>query len=72
MIIERYTRPANFPECKTTDPILHELHWILDDPDLFALVRRDFAQHYKPSRKGRCPIAIEVILRMIILSRRKK
>jgi IS5 family transposase len=72
MIIDRYIRPANFPELKTTDPILQELDWILDDPYLFDLVRRDFAMHYKPSRKGRRPIAVEVILRMTVLRRRKK
>ena len=72
MIIERYNRPANFPECQTSDPILQELDWILDDPILFELVRRDFAKHYKPTRKGRRPMAIEVILRMTILRRRKK
>jgi len=72
MIIDRYIRPANFPECQTTDPILQELDWILDDPVLFDLVRRDFAQHYKSSRKGRRPIAVEVVLRMTVLRRRKK
>lgn len=72
MIITRYIRPANFPEWKTTDPILQELDWILDDPRLFDLVCHDFAEHYKPSRKGRRPIAIEVILRMTVLRRRKK
>lgn len=72
MIIDRYSRPANFPECQTSDPILQELDWILDDPDLFNLVRRDFAQHYKPSRKGRRPIAVEVVWRMTVLRRRKK
>jgi len=72
MIIDRYIRPANFPELKTTDPILQELDWILDDPYLFDLVRRDFAMHYKPSRKGRRPIAVEVIWRMTVLRRRKK
>lgn len=72
MIIDRYSRPANFPECKTSDPILQELDWILDDPALFDLVCHDFAQHYKPSRKGRRPIAVEVVLRMTVLRRRKK
>ena len=72
MIIDRYIRPANFPECKTSDPILQELDWILDDPVLFELVRRDFARHYKPSRKGRHPIAVEVVLRMTVLRRCKK
>jgi IS5 family transposase len=72
MIIDRYSRPANFPECQTSDPILQELDWILDDPILFDLVRHDFAQHYKPSCKGRRPIAVEVVWRMIVLRRRKK
>lgn len=72
MIIDRYTRPANFPECKTSDPILEELDWILDDPGLFNLVRHDFTQHYQPSRKGRHPIAVEVVLRMTVLRRCKK
>lgn len=72
MIIDRYSRPANFPECPTSDPILQELDWILDDPILFDLVRRDLAQHYKPSHKGRRPIAVEVIWRMTVLRRRKK
>lgn len=72
MIIDRYIRPANFPELKTSDPILQELDWILDDPYLFDLVRHDFANHYKPSRRGRRPIAVEVVLRMTVLRRRKK
>jgi IS5 family transposase len=44
----------------------------LDDPPLFALVRQDLAQHYKRSKAGRRPIAVEVILRMTVLRRRKK
>ncbi len=72
MIIDRYMRPANHPECKTTDPVLQELDWILDDPYLIDLVRRDFVKHYKASRKGRRPIAIEVVLRMTVLRRWKK
>jgi hypothetical protein len=43
MIIDRYIRPANFPECQTSDPILQELDWILDDPVLFDLVRQDLS-----------------------------
>jgi IS5 family transposase len=72
MIIERYTRPANLAEPTMSDPILRELDWILDDPYLFALVRRDMAQHYKASGKGRRPVPVEVTLRMIVLRRRKK
>ena len=72
MIIDRYARPANIAEPTVSDPILQELNWILDDPYLFALVRRDLAKHYKASRKGRQPVPVEVTLRMIVLRRRKK
>lgn len=72
MIIDRYARPANILEPKVSDPILQELDWMLDDPGLFALVRRDMAKHYKASRKGRRPVPVEVTLRMIVLRRRKK
>jgi hypothetical protein len=71
MIIDQYIRPANFPEPKPSDPILQELNWIPDDPYLFALIRHDFAKHYKPCRKARHPIAAEVVLRMTILRRRQ-
>jgi IS5 family transposase len=72
MIIDRYARPANIPELTVSDPILQELDWILDDPCLFALVRRDLAKHYQASRKGRHPVPVEVTLRMIVLRRRKQ
>jgi hypothetical protein len=72
MIIDRYARPANILEPKVSDPILQELDWILDDPYLLALVRRDLAKHYKASPKGRHPVPVEVTLRMIVLRRRKK
>lgn len=72
MIIDRYVRPANISEPTVSDPILQELDWILDDPCLFALVRRDLAKHYQASRKGRRPVPVEVTLRMIVLRRRKK
>jgi len=72
MIIDRYARPANISEPTASDPVLQELDWILDDPYLFALVRRDMAKHYKASGKGRPPVPVEVTLRMIVLRRRKK
>lgn len=72
MIIDRYARPANILVPQVSDPILQELDWILDDPSLFDLVRRDLAKHYKTSRKGRRPVPVEVTLRMIVLRRRKK
>lgn len=36
MIIDRNSRPANFPEYQTSDPILQELDGILDDPVLLT------------------------------------
>lgn len=72
MIIDRYVHSENFTAPTLSDPILQELDWILDDPSLFALVRHDLAQHYKPSKAGRHPIAVEVLLRMTVLRRRKK
>jgi IS5 family transposase len=72
MIIDRYACPVDIPEPALTDPILQELDWILDDPQLFGLVRRDLKQHYKSSRFGRHPIPVEVTLRMIVLRRLKK
>jgi transposase, IS5 family len=72
VIIDRYVRPENFTAPSLSDPILQELDWILDDPKLFALVRHDLAQHYKPTKTGRHPVAVEVTLRITILRRRKK
>ncbi len=72
MIIDRYARPENFKARALSDPILQELDWILDDVKLFGLVRRDLAAHYKRSKAGRPPIAVEVTLRMTVLRRRKK
>lgn len=72
MIIARYAHSENFTAPALSDPILAELDWILDDPSLFEWVRHDLAQHYKSSRVGRHPIAVEVTLRMTVLRRRKK
>jgi IS5 family transposase len=72
MIIDRYARPENFTAPSLSDPILQELDWILDDPRLFTLVRHDLAQHYKPTKKGRPPVAVEVTLRTTVLRRRQK
>lgn len=72
MIIDRYVRPENFTAHSLSDPILQELDWILDDPHLFALVRRDLAHHYQCSKAGRRPVPVEVTLRLIMLRRRKK
>lgn len=72
MIIDRYERPENMPVASISDPILQELDWILEDPELFGLVRRDLARHYKHSKRGRHPVPVEVTLRLVILRRRKQ
>ena len=72
MIIDRYVRPENYPAARLSDPILQELDWILEDTELFGLVRRDLARHYKRSGRGRHPVPIEVTLRLVVLRRRKQ
>ena len=72
MIIDRFVRPENIPAANLSDPILQELDWILQDPELFSLVRRDLARHYKRSKRGRPPVPIEVTLRLMVLRRRKQ
>jgi transposase, IS5 family len=72
MIIDRYVRPENIPVASLSDPILQELDWILEDAELFRLVRRDLGRHYKRSRRGRPPVPVEVTLRLIVLRRRKQ
>lgn len=72
MIIDRYARPENWRPHALSDPILHELDWILDDPELLALVRHDLARHYQHSKAGRHPVPVEVTLRLIVLRRRKR
>jgi IS5 family transposase len=72
MIIDRYVRPENLPAASLSDPILQELDWILEDRELFELVRRDLARHYKRSKRGRHPVPVEVTLRLVVLRRRKQ
>jgi IS5 family transposase len=72
MIIDRYVRPENYSAASLSDPILQELDWILEDIELFRLVRRDLARHYKGSKRGRRPVPVEVTLRLIVLRRRKQ
>jgi len=71
MIIDRYPRPANL-FAGPSDPILQELDGILDDPELFRLVRSDLRRHYTHSKRGRPTVAIEVTLRLAVLRRRKQ
>ena len=72
MIIDRYAQPENIPAASLSDPILQELDWILEDRELFRLVRRDLARHYQRSKRGRPPVPVEVTLRLIVLRRRKQ
>lgn len=72
MIIDRYAHPENVPAVRISDPILQELDWILEDPELFRLVRRDLARHYKRTKLGRRSIPVEVTLRLVVLRRRKQ
>jgi IS5 family transposase len=72
MIINQYQRPVGIAEPKVSDPLLEEMDWMLEDPQLLALVRHDFQQHYSRSRFGRPAVPVEVTLRMTVLRRRKK
>jgi transposase, IS5 family len=72
MIIDRYERPVDRVEPTVSDPILHELDGILDDPQLFALVQRDLRRHYRPLPYGRRSVPVEVILRLTVLRRVKR
>jgi len=71
MIIDRYPRPANL-FAQSSDPILQELDGILEDPELFWLVRSDLRRHYTRSKRGRPTVPIEVTLRLVVLRRRKQ
>jgi transposase, IS5 family len=72
MIIDRYVRPENASVMALSDPILLELDELLEDPELFHLVRSDLAKHYKRSKYGRHPVPVEVTLRLVVLRRRKQ
>src|SRR5512139_1928762 len=72
MIIDRYERPEGLLGNNLSDPILQELDSLLEDPELFRLVRSDLAKHYKRSRVGRPPVPVEVSLRLMVLRRRKQ
>lgn len=72
MIIDRYDRPANIAKPTLSNPILQELDWILDDPQLLALFREDLKRHYRSSKAGRHSVPVEVTYRLTFLRRRKK
>ena len=72
MIIERYERPVDWVAPEPNDPLLRELDWILDDPELWGLFQRDLKAHYKPSRRGRPTVSLEATFRLTVLRRRKK
>lgn len=72
MIIERYERPVDWEASEPSNPVLQELDWILEDPELFALFQRDLKAHYKPSRLGRHTVSIEATYRLTFLRRQKQ
>ncbi len=72
MIIDAYVRPEHRGRLSLSDPILQELDGILEDPEMFHLVRGDLAKHYKNSKSGRPPVPVEVTLRLSVLRRRKQ
>jgi IS5 family transposase len=72
MIIERYERPAGIVAPPVSDPILGEMDGLLDDAELWRLMRKDLQPHYSRSQSGRPSIPVEVILRMTVLRRRKR
>ena len=72
MLIDCYPRPGGKPEYEISDPILRQLDWIMDDPQVHGLVRQDLARHYKGSKTGRRPVPVEVTKRSIVLRRYKK
>jgi hypothetical protein len=69
MIIDRYERPGERVEPTGSDPILQELAWLLDDPRLLALVRRDLRRPYSPTPYGRHSVPPEVLWRLTVLRR---
>jgi transposase, IS5 family len=72
MIIDRYECPVERAEPPMSDPILQELDWIVEDPQLLALVRRDLRRHYRPSQCGRHSVPVEVLLRLTVRRRVKR
>jgi transposase, IS5 family len=72
MIIDRYERPVERAEPRVSDPILQEMDWIVDDAQLFALVRGDLRRHYRAAPYGRPSVPVEVLLRLTVLRRVKR
>ncbi|SRR6266851_3459488 len=72
MIIARYELPGDWHVTQTSDPILREMDWLLDDPSLFKLVYHDLSEHYARSALGRPSVAVEVTYRLTVLRRRKQ
>jgi transposase-like protein DUF772 len=72
MIIDRYERPVERAEPTVSDPILQEMDWMVDDAQLFALVKGDLRRHYSPVPYGRHSVPVEVVLRLTVLRRVKR
>lgn len=72
MIIDRYERPRDWQVVQSSDPLLREMDWLLDDPLLFRWVYQDLARHYAGTEQGRPSVAVEVTYRLTVLRRRKQ
>ena len=74
MMVDRYD-PVNLfelvPKLKLElEPELARLHVLLDDDELFSVLRADLIQRYPNSgRLGRHSTPVEVILRMLLVKR---
>ena len=72
MIVDRYD-PINLFEVVPKlelqfEPELKELNRLLDDDELFSMVKADLAKRYPNSRRfGRPSTPVEVILRMLVV-----
>ena len=74
MLQERYKNDKYFlhiiEQTVKMDPILAKIDVILDDEELYQLIRKDFAQRYpKTEVTGRKSTPVEVMLRMLTVKR---
>ncbi len=72
MIIDRYERPVDWELPTSSDLVLQELDWMLDDPELLTLFQQDLTAHYRPSPRGRQTASLEAAYRLTFLRRRKR
>jgi IS5 family transposase len=72
MLVDRYPAEnvfARVPElAEQTDPVLKQLDTLLDDDELYLMVRADLGQRYKRTLvHGRHSTPVEVILRLLLV-----